>query len=437
MRVAMIFAFLCLAQAATGDEGFPSKPGARWFYAIEGSESMTVAAVGRRTIRGVETTVLRVQSGGSFFWTEHDLFVTVSPDGLLVHADSYADTVFFKEPPQLLLAGSLDLGKTWKSLSRNEASGSSFGFTATVVGREDMTVPAGTFRAWKIEYVLTTHLGTEYDLRAWFAGGVGFVKIEKWRESARGIKKEIPRAYSYELARFVPERRIPDPPRLTEAQEREAALLVGRLSDESPETREGAARSLAALGRGVIPFLAERQRHERSPEVRARIVDLLDCFKPLEVVGRLARERIKVGERLPVEFRVRNISERPISVLPALDASDVGWRHPKCELEIRDERGSRQDLKIQRCASVNSLLARDFVELLPGESLPPFWHYLLEWKPDRAGTYTVRFTYDTSSGDPKDWRVRREGEDPELIKLLDQLPKGRFESAVLKVVVQP
>ena len=40
---------------------------------------------------------------------------------------------------------------------------------ATVQGLEAVRVPAGAFKAWKIEYVWTGGSGTEYSYRAWFS----------------------------------------------------------------------------------------------------------------------------------------------------------------------------------------------------------------------------------------------------------------------------
>ncbi len=149
-----------------------------------------------------------------------------------------------------------------------------------------------------------------------------------------------------------------------------------------------------------------------------------------------------MGEPLPVEFRIRNVSDAAVLVLPSLDASDVGWRYPKYAIEVRDESGAVVPVEPGgRCGNVNQLAAGDFVELAPGGEVDPFGegtfgHYALAWCPSRPGRYTVRGVYDVS-GDDDGWRTSKAGPpDAAAHARLEKLVRGRFESNDVTIVVE-
>jgi hypothetical protein len=188
--------------ATGGGAEFPLKLGYRWTYKVDGRDQLFLETLPGQEFSGTKTVLLLAQ-GGSFFWSK-SLFLAVKDGNLLKYASAYLDSVFPDEPPHVLLKTPLRIGLRWESLAEKQESQSSFKFTSTVVSQEDVKVPAGEFKAWKIEYVLDWHLGTEEDLRAWYVPGIGFVKVEKWRQSTLGKKSPLQKQLVYELARIEP-----------------------------------------------------------------------------------------------------------------------------------------------------------------------------------------------------------------------------------------
>jgi hypothetical protein len=323
-----------LLAAFLQSEGFPLHEEARWTYHTGGREGLILEAIAPRQIGSVVASGLRVR-GASFFWTSHDLYVS-GGEGLIVRATTFGEKLWIAKKPYALLPAALKEGATWIG-----DNGEGFAYAASILRREAVKVPAGAFDAWVVEYVLTDHLGTECDLRAWYAPGTGFVKIEKWRQSTRAVKKDIAPVV-HELAKYERERAATAAAApLTDDQRKQADKHVAELGDESIEARARAADALFALGRGVVAHLQERIRAGGlDAEVRGRIIDVIARFATVEVLARATREKGKAGEPLPIEFRLRNPSPTPIHVIGSLDASDVGWRFPKYQIVINDEKGT-------------------------------------------------------------------------------------------------
>jgi len=90
-------------------------------------------------------------------------------------SDSTADTVMVTTP---------SVGKTWHQGTA----------TAEVVGQEDVTVVAGTYKgAWKVKLTVTSG-GYTIQMYYWFAKGTGMVKMH-WDWSAQGYSQ----TYNQEL----------------------------------------------------------------------------------------------------------------------------------------------------------------------------------------------------------------------------------------------
>jgi hypothetical protein len=84
-------------------------------------------------------------------------------------------------PPELILPGNAAPGSTASSTSTKMLAGSPSTITrdVTVNDMESVTVPAGTFTALKVTTVISDSIVTAgpYDYMAWWAPGVGRVKI--------------------------------------------------------------------------------------------------------------------------------------------------------------------------------------------------------------------------------------------------------------------
>lgn len=192
--------------ALKSGEPFPLAPGWRWTYQRNGSEVLFIESLQGRKFGGIETTCLRAK-GDSFLWSQR-LFIACTGDELLQYAEgdeSEREVILEDKPPLVLLPSEFREESFWESSSVQEESRSSHKFTGTILRQEAVEVPAGKFDAWRIDYVLDLHLGTEFDLRTWYTPGIGFVKIVKWRRSDGGdVVKKVPLSQPvvYELARI-------------------------------------------------------------------------------------------------------------------------------------------------------------------------------------------------------------------------------------------
>ena len=161
--------------------------------------------------------------------------------------------------------------------------------------------------------------------------------------------------------------------------------------------------------------------------------------EPIGIVVVASKTQIKTGEALPLAFYVVNRSARPLEVLRSLDASDVGWRYPKIDVEIRDAKGRLvEDPAMGRCGMVNPLTADDFVELASGARFElfgenSFGHYKLRHTDQLAsGRYTVTLHYDlrfeaAQKGGPVDAALQAR---------VDKLPKGVYSSPPITIDVK-
>jgi hypothetical protein len=384
---------------------------------------------------GLEATaVLRIR-GGMFFLFSKDLWVSGGSLGIRIHASGDADQMAVKTPPVVLLAPDLEKGKVWRGTSDRA-------WTASVVDREPVRVPAGEFKAWKIDYVISGS-GRDYHFRAWLAPGTGFVRLDSWQELHEG--RERRNAESYELTRYDPERKITPLgfPALSSEDLAKAKRLIARLGQPEVAARDEGVRELAALGRGVLPVVRDQLATAKESELRGRLEAVVERFPKVEFVARNLKARGKAGQPLPLGFALRNISDSKVQILPSLGAPGR-TSYPRYLLEIRDEKGDvmKPPKGPITCSFENPVEERDFITLEPGEEYDPFgagtWgHVLLPWIAERAGTYTVQAVYDATGDVPDGWKGSATTMDPRVQRRLEAMPRRRFESNRLTIEVEP
>lgn len=158
------------------------KEGAVWTYAT-GSGEGKVKVTGREKIGEVETFVLTTEISGS---TTEKEFIAVDASGLRMYRQASGDRVIDYPQPFLRLKLPPVKGETW------EWKGEIGKEKATVVytndGEEEVSVPAGKYKAWKVSAVMEIG-GVKHTGANWFAPGVGVVRQESKFESG-GKKHE-------------------------------------------------------------------------------------------------------------------------------------------------------------------------------------------------------------------------------------------------------
>lgn len=159
------------------------------------------------------------------------------------------------------------------------------------------------------------------------------------------------------------------------------------------------------------------------------------------------RTTYAVGEVPNISFRITNKTAKEIVLVGSLDGSDVGWRFPKCRLEILDAAGKPVSAQIARCGNMNVLKTTDFVAVPAGNSFNPFGNgffrlsQLGQFPVTVPGDYTLRFHYSTSDrvhdyfGDE-----RMSGQkiaSAEINRLFERVPKLDLKSNELKLKFTP
>jgi hypothetical protein len=144
---------------------FPLEVGTHWVYKA-GPRSIDVRVVKHETVAGVPCARLEAASEGA---DTHVEYVAVRPDGVYKYRADGQDInpplCFLKLPPKAVT--------TWET--KAEVGGLDLHATFTL-GRAEITVPAGTYKAVTAGSPDFTLAGRTTPVAYWFAPGVGLVR---------------------------------------------------------------------------------------------------------------------------------------------------------------------------------------------------------------------------------------------------------------------
>ncbi|MFK7741083.1 MAG: hypothetical protein AB8H80_12255 [Planctomycetota bacterium] len=416
---------MLLALALTIQQPMPLAVGNRWTFAEAGETAAILEIVASSMHDDRPARTLRIR-GPALFWHTGDILIADDfKGGLQQVAYRYQSRQTSETLP--LLPGKLTVGKRWSCPD----------FDAHVASFGPLTVPAGTFPAFRIDYVLNEHLGTEADLRIWIAPNVGIVQYEHWQTSIRGQKQPIDEPHLLQLQEHIDLRSHAFEDKLVllpaEMSRAEGAIadLLGPAADAE---RAEKIALLRELGRGVLPLLqARRDAPNTLPDQRARIDQALAAFPKLRLTATVKRQ-VALGGDPKMRFQLHNDWFRALTVLPSLDGSEHG-RMPSYHIELIGPDGEPVGLHLRSCINTNPLTENDFRTLRPGESIDPFGpgtfsHQLIDFfRPKRAGRYRARLVLDTTGAVPAAWQSDFDHPMSAGTKaLLHKLPQGRFES---------
>lgn len=184
-----------------------------------------------------------------------------------------------------------------------------------------------------------------------------------------------------------------------------------------------------SLGR-ILATIARVDRNTRIPGMptpqrgSAPVSIVLGCDDGTEN----ATTSIRVPAWTEVQFvaQFENHDSAAQAVMPQLDGSDVHWRYPHYDLEVRDSRGKPvASLGVGRCGNIDALHARDIVLLEPGEVfrtwLRPYRRAL------QPGSYRARLKY-TARQDLSTRGLALAPDDPEVADKIKTVWEGSIES---------
>lgn len=155
----------------------------------------------------------------------------------------------------------------------------------------------------------------------------------------------------------------------------------------------------------------------------------------LRMVLRAATGPHPVGEPVPIEVELRNVSDADVWVVGVLDGSEAGMRFPHFRTAVLQ--GGRTVYRpLVEDPLVGPLLRSHFRRLRPGESFDPTagggdgyapLTVFTQFRPAEKGPYRYRLTFSSESARPEQWFGRfgqRADEHDALIDLISRVPRG-------------
>ncbi len=165
-------------------EYFPLKPGSKWVYrdVTTGPRGKDVEQDNLYEITGVEEyhgkecIILNRLMHKMPMFASKDLYVV---EGDKIFTYGARDIREGTKEPSLMLKFPFKAGEKW------ETNENSVRRIHTMVGEEEVKVPAGTFKAWKMEnkYVIDKGVKQTSNVTVWYARGVGVVKVNSSAKS--------------------------------------------------------------------------------------------------------------------------------------------------------------------------------------------------------------------------------------------------------------
>jgi hypothetical protein len=170
-------ALLFAAVSARADQLLPTGEGTSWEYdsteTLTGAppvHSVVIVRAGKQLLDGKEVAKLETVSNNVVSKTE---LVSADEKGVVCLARSGKDGKVVKlDPPEPIVATPLKVGGAWET--EGEAAGIKMHQRFTVLAEENVTVPAGRFRAFHLQCKDSSLMSITLD--RWFVPGTGFVK---------------------------------------------------------------------------------------------------------------------------------------------------------------------------------------------------------------------------------------------------------------------
>ena len=205
----LAFALFLAAVSVRADQLLPTGEGTSWEY--DSTEALTGAApvnsvvtvrASKQLLDGKEVVKFETLSGNVVSKTE---LVRADENGIACLARSGKDGKMAKlDAPETIIPAPLKVGASW-DLER-EAAGIKTHQRCTVMPEENVTVPAGRFRAFHLQCEDASLISIKSD--RWFVPGTGFVK-ETTVVRGPGLLQRT----TLELNKITPSSAAPEPPK--------------------------------------------------------------------------------------------------------------------------------------------------------------------------------------------------------------------------------
>lgn len=183
--LAVAMPLLPTAVAGPAPSLFPLVVGAEWVRKAEDGTEARSRVVGPKTVGTTRCVVVeRKAAERGSERTTTTCYLATAAEVLVIESTTPRGGLAVLNPPRPLIKFPPRAGQTWSWSPADSAF--ELKITDRWVGEETVRVPAGTFRAWKLQTVTT---GEESQITAftWYAPGVGMVRAE--RKGHRGDRQ--------------------------------------------------------------------------------------------------------------------------------------------------------------------------------------------------------------------------------------------------------
>lgn len=179
----LLFIFIPISQAFAADY-FPLKVGNKWVYKIDDATDMTSIVSGVEDIAGLKYSTVETSIAGKI--TQKEYYSKQANNVISLKSIRYEEikVEVTYEPPKIWIKYPLYPGRIWLEKIKENIKKSSgdrdmkeISRTVKVLAEEIITVPAGTFKCFKIG-ITQDSKGGKNSFFLWYADRVGIIKQE-------------------------------------------------------------------------------------------------------------------------------------------------------------------------------------------------------------------------------------------------------------------
>ena len=200
----LIALLLCLP--APDETHLPLGKGAKWTYATDYDEETDIVheVTGLEKVGDVECFVVEHRTEFNVGKPDERIrimrkeWLARGPSGVLIHKTQRGGTQLEVPTPFFKLKEPIRKGDEWKGTAK--ASTNSPTWHVVVEDQEEVEVPAGTFKAWKLMFKIESGTRHKAEGFEWYAPGVGIVRIDMTISAAGETFPLVSKLKKYEPA---------------------------------------------------------------------------------------------------------------------------------------------------------------------------------------------------------------------------------------------
>jgi hypothetical protein len=175
MRIIAGALLLFVAAGCSRAPGVPLETGRIWRYTGADGSDFTIEISGEESVRGQLCKVLTISSGGQPVLQR---YLREEGSGIRELRTRLGETEFLYKEPIWFARGPAEAGTQFGEGVDTGPPGGQVRYLGTIEAEEEVTVPAGTFRCWRVKF--SAEMGSSFRMyeTRWICPSVGIVKLE-------------------------------------------------------------------------------------------------------------------------------------------------------------------------------------------------------------------------------------------------------------------